>query len=187
MKLMWDLFSTFFKLGIFTFGGGMAMLPLIRDLVVEKKQWLTDDEVVDCFAVCQALPGVIAINTATYIGKKRAGLKGSLAASIGVMLPSFIIIIVIILLLGAINENPYVNGAFEGIKAASTGLILYAAYKLGQQVMKNKITWFIGIVSFLIIVLLDVTALWGIIFGGVMGYITYLYEEYRRKKRGETK
>ena len=185
MKLLWDLFASFFKLGTFTFGGGMAMLPLIRDLVVDKKGWLTDDEVVDCFSICQALPGVIAINAATYIGKKQGGLKGAICASLGVILPSFIIIIIAVLFLGAIEENPYVNGAFEGIKAASAGLILYAAYRLGKQVMKDKISWLIAGISFALIVFADVTALWAVVFGAVSGYLWYLYQNYQHKKEAK--
>lgn len=185
MRLLWNLFTSFFKLGLFTFGGGMAMLPLIRDLTVEKKGWLTDDEMVDCFAVCQSLPGVIAINVATYVGKKKGGIKGAVAASLGVILPSFLVIITVTLFFKSSNENPYIQGAFQGIKAASAGLILFAGYKLGKQVIKNKFGGFISLVSFLLVVAFGVTALWAIVFGGISGYLAYGYQVHKKKKGGE--
>lgn len=159
------------------------MLPLIRVMTVEKKKWLSEEEAVDCFALCQALPGVIAINAAIYVGNKQKGLVGALAASFGVILPSFMIIIIVVLFLGAIEDNHYVNGAFEGIKAASAGLILIAAYKMGKQVMKTKQAWFIAIISFIIIIFVQVTALWAIVFGGMVGYISYVWNKWRNRKR----
>src|SRR5665648_691716 len=93
MKELFVLFITFFKMGLFTIGGGLAMLPLIQHTIVDKKGWLTEEGMTDCIAVSQSLPGVIAINAATYVGKTRKGFAGALAASFGVILPSFIIII----------------------------------------------------------------------------------------------
>ena len=94
-NLFLQLFWTFFKLGLFTIGGGMAMIPLIQDIVVDKKKWMTEEEAVDCIAVSQGLPGVIAINMATYIGQTKKGILGAIVATIGVILPSFIIIILV--------------------------------------------------------------------------------------------
>ena len=125
--MYFQLFWSFFKLGLFTIGGGMAMIPLIQGIVVDQKKWMSEEEAVDCIAVSQALPGVIAINMATYIGQRKKGLSGALAATVGVMLPSFIIIILIVLLLKGIGDNPYVEGALMGIKAAATGLIAFSA------------------------------------------------------------
>ena len=126
MKELFRLFAAFFKMGLFTFGGGLAMLPLIQRTVVEDYQWMTEEEMIDCIAVTQAMPGVIAINAATYVGNKRKGFTGALSATLGVILPSFIVIILAVLFLGAIGENRYVDGAFTGIKAASCGRILYS-------------------------------------------------------------
>ena len=106
-----QLFWNFFKLGLFTIGGGMAMIPLIQNIVVDKMRWMTEEETVDCIAVSQGLPGVIAINMATYIGQKKKGLAGALTATIGVMLPSFIIIILVVKLLHGFGDNRYVLGA----------------------------------------------------------------------------
>lgn len=179
MKLLWELFLTFLKVGAFTIGGGLAMLPIIRKVTVEQKNWLTEEEILDCFAICQSLPGVIAINAAIYIGNKKKGIAGAVASVIGVILPSFCIIIIILLFLGKIEDNLYVQGAFEGIKAASVALILVAAYRMGKQVLKGKLEYFIAITSFIIIVIAGINAIWAIVFGGLSGCTAFFYK--RRK------
>ncbi|MBQ9972186.1 MAG: chromate transporter, partial [Firmicutes bacterium] len=115
MKEIFRMFTGFFKIGMFTFGGGLAMLPLIQKMAVDDYKWLTEEEMVDCVAVTQAMPGVIAINTATYIGYKRRGFAGALFSTLGVILPSFMIIICAVLLLSTIGENKYVDSAFTAI------------------------------------------------------------------------
>lgn len=183
MKLLLELFLTFFKVGVFTFGGGLAMLPIIRRVAVEQKSWLTEEEIVNCFAISQSLPGVISINAAIYIGNRKKGVLGAVASAIGVILPSFCIIIIILLFLGKIEDSPYVQGAFEGIKAASVALILVAAYKMGKQVLKGKLEYFIAATSFVIIVIAGINAIWAIVFGGLAGFLAFIY----RGKRGSVK
>ncbi len=173
MKDLWKLFSGFFKIGLFTIGGGLAMLPLIQRMVVDDYKWLDDDEMIDCIAVCQSLPGVIAINTATFVGFRRKGFIGSVAATLGTVLPSFTIIILAVVFLGAIGENPYINGAFNAIKAASCALILYSAVKLGKKILKDKLTWIVACISFVMIAIFDVSAIWAIILGAISGLIPY--------------
>lgn len=181
MKLLWELFVTFLKIGTFTFGGGLAMLPLIRKTVVEEKGWMTEEEIVDCFAVSQSLPGVLAINAAMYIGNKKKRIAGSIASAAGVILPAFISILIILLFLGKIEKNMYVQGAFEGIKAASAALIAVAAYKMGKQILKTKQEILIAAVSFGLIVFAGINAIWAVVFGGITGLASYWY---RRKKGG---
>ncbi len=181
MKLIWELFFTFLKIGTFTFGGGLAMLPLIRKAVVEEKGWMTEEEITDCLAISQSLPGMLAVNASIYVGYRKKALAGCIAATLGVILPAFASIVVILLFLGKIEENPYVQGAFEGIKAASAALIALAAYHMGKQILKGKLEYFIAAVSFLIIVFAGVSAVWAIIFGGLAGLVSYWY---RRKKGG---
>lgn len=183
MKLLWELFFTFLKIGTFTFGGGLAMLPVIRKAVIEEKGWMSEEEIVDCFAISQSLPGVLAINAAMYIGNRKKAWIGSIAAAIGVILPAFVSILIILMFLGRIEENFYVQGAFEGIKAASAALILVAAYKMGKQILKGKLEYFIAAVSFFIIVFAGINAIWAIVFGGISGLVSHLY---RRKKGGIT-
>lgn len=181
MRLIWELFFTFFKIGTFTFGGGLAMLPVIQKTVIEEKGWMTEEEVTDCFAISQSLPGVLAINAAIYIGNKKKALAGAVAATLGVSLPAFVSIIVILLFLGKIEDNAYVKGAFEGVKAATVALILVSTYKMGRQILKRKTEYFIAAVSFIVIVIAGISAVWAIVFGGLTGLFSYWYR--RRKGR----
>lgn len=166
------LFWEFFKLGLFTIGGGMVMLPLIQTIVVEKKGWMSEEEAVDCMAVGQSLPGVIAINMATYIGRQKKGLPGALCATAGVILPSFIIIILIVELLQGIGDNSYVTGALTGIKAAATGLIGYSAYKIGRKVLIGPFAWCLAVGAFVAIVWLGISAVWVVLAGILIGLVS---------------
>lgn len=181
MKLIFELFVSFLKVGTFTFGGGLAMLPLIRKTAVDEKGWMTEAEMVDCLAISQSLPGMLAVNAAIYVGYRQKGMAGSIAAALGVILPAFVSIVVILLFLGRIEENPYVQGAFEGIKAASVALISVAAYKMGKQILKGKLECFIAAVSFIIIVFAGISAVWAIIFGALAGLAAYWF---RSRKGG---
>ena len=150
------------------------MLPFIQRMAVEKKKWLSEDEMLDCIAIAQSLPGVLAINTATYIGNRKAGFAGALAATLGVILPSFIIIILVVILLGTIGENAYIDGAFIGIKAAASGLILYSALTLGKGVVKGWFAWVLALLSFILVAALNVSAILVILGGALIGTIYFL-------------
>ena len=171
IKLYISLFWEFFKIGIFTIGGGMAMIPQIQQLVVEDKKWLDEEEMLDCVAISQSMPGVIAINSATYIGKRIKGIRGSLAATLGVVMPSFIIIILAVTVLGAFGENRYVLGAFTGIKAAVCGLILVTAVRLAKQSLTSVFQWVLAAAALLAIGFFGITAVWAIITGAIAGII----------------
>ncbi len=186
-NLLLQLFWNFFKLGLFTIGGGMAMIPLIQNIVVDKMHWMTEEETVDCIAVSQGLPGVIAINMATYIGQKKKGLAGALAATIGVMLPSFVIIILVVELLHGFGDNRYVLGALKGIKAAATGLIAYSAYKVGKQVLKGPFQWVLAIAAFAAIAFFEVNAVWTILAGIAAGLGFSVWKDKRAGNGGESK
>ena len=176
MNLFWE----FFKIGLFTIGGGMAMLPLIQKLVVEDKKWLSEEETVDCLAISQAMPGVIATNSATYIGKRLAGFTGALAATLGVVGPSFIIIIAIVGILDSISGSTIVAGALIGIKAAVCGLVLVTAVRMGKKTLKRKLHWVLAIMAFILIAVFDITALWAIIVGAIAGVIYQMGKTDRR-------
>ncbi len=152
------------------------MLPLIQKAVVEEYRWMSEDDMIDCIAVCQSMPGVVAINTSTYVGYKRQGLLGSIFATLGTITPSLVIIILAVMFLRTAGENRYIEGGFKGVKAASCGMILYSAYRLGKQVFKSKFAWAVGIVSFSMIALFGITALWGIIFGALAGLALSWYK-----------
>ena len=182
-NIYWEMFVLFFKLGLFTIGGGMAMVPLLQEKVCDEKGWLTEEETVDCLAVSQGLPGVIAVNMSTYVGYKLKGLPGAIIATAGTIIPSFVIIILVVLFLDTIAENPYVQGAMVGIRAAATGLVAYAAYKLGKQVLKGKgvFEWTVALVALVLVAFFDVNAVW-VILGSIVLGIAYTMVVSRRAK-----
>ena len=137
MELMFKLFMTFFKIGAFTIGGGYAMLPLIQREVVETHEWLTEDEFMDIIAIAEATPGPVAINTSTYVGYKMAGVKGSLICTLGTVLPSFTIILLIVKFFWQYRQNPMIEKAFLGIRPAVAALIFSAVYKMGKHMELN--------------------------------------------------
>lgn len=180
-KLHRSLFWEFFKIGLFTVGGGMAMLPLIQKAVVEDQKWLGEEEMIDCLAISQSLPGAQVISCAAYVGKRQCGLTGSAAAAIGIIMPSFLIIIAVVMLLGTIGDNAYVNGAFTGIKAAVCGLVILSACKLGKQVMKDPFQWVVAALAFIAIGIFRINALWTIAAGAVIGVLALAIQGKRRR------
>lgn len=173
LKQLGNIFWIFFKIGAFTFGGGLAMLPLIQREVVDKRQWVSEAEILDIFAISQSVPGAIAVNSAIFIGKRISGSKGAVVATLGVVLPAFVSIILIITILIGLKGNIIVDKVFTGIRAASAALILLAALKLGKAAIKGKAGYIIALVSFGMIVVFDIHAMWAVIFGGAAGLLNY--------------
>lgn len=139
------MFLVFVKIGLFTIGGGPAMIPLIRDEFVEKQKWIRDEDITDVLALSQSLPGVIAVNASTFLGYRLGGLKGSLVATIGVVLPSFVIIFVIVTAFtsSGFDQYPNILKFFDGINSAITALLIAATLKLIPYSIKNNFGWFI--------------------------------------------
>mgnify|MGYP003470613887 FL=1 len=151
-----DLFLSFFKIGLFTFGGGLAMLALIEEQCVEKKHWITHDEMMYVTIIAESTPGPIAINCATFVGYQQAGLSGALAATVGVVLPSFFIIYLISMYLNRFLEIKIIANAFKGIKAAVGIIILDAAVMMIRKMNKDRITQGIMLVSFAAMFLIQI-------------------------------
>ena len=173
-----ELFMTFFKIGLFTFGGGYAMISQIKEAVVEKKKWLSDDELMEIITIAESTPGPIAINLATFVGYKRKGVKGSIAATLGVVLPSFIILYIISLFLDSFMENRYVAYAFSGIKCAVAFLILKAGIDLFMKLPKKIIPMIAFSLIFIAMIVFDIlsvsfSSIIFIILGGLSGIILY--------------
>lgn len=171
LKLYAELFVSFFKIALFTFGGGYAMLPLINKEVVEKKQWATDDEIINYFAISQCTPGVIAVNTATFIGYKIAGVMGGIIATIGVVTPSIIIIVSIANVLNLFMDNHYVSSAFAGIRVVVTALIASVVIKLFKTNVNGIIKVLITIASFISIFFFNVSPIYITIISCVIGIV----------------
>lgn len=140
MSLLLQLYSVFFRIGLFTFGGGYAMLPLLQREIVEKKKWATEEELLDYFAVGQCTPGIIAVNTATFVGFKEKKLSGAIIATLGIVSPSLIIITVIAALLSNFAHIAAVQNAFAGIRVAVCVLILNSIVKLWKKSVVDKLT-----------------------------------------------
>lgn len=158
MSLLLELFLCFAKIGLFTFGGGYAMIVLIGNACVEKKHWLTHDEMMNITVIAESTPGPISINCATYIGYKQKGFAGALAATIGIVLPSFCVIFVISMFLDRFLEITWVAHAFQGIKIAVGILIIDAGIKMLRKMKKNTLTVAImvcGLIAMLLISLLS--------------------------------
>ena len=135
---LWDLFWTFAKIGVMTFGGGIAMLPILQREIVEKRNWATEDELMDYYAIGQCTPGVIAVNTATFIGNKRKGVFGGIFATFGVVFPSLVIITAIAAFLRNFADLEVVQNAFAGIRACVCVLVLNAVIKLWKKSVVDK-------------------------------------------------
>lgn len=180
-----NLFWIFFKLGLLTFGGGYAMIPQIKEIVVEKKKWLNEDEMLELIAIAESTPGPIAINTATYIGYKRKGILGSVLATLGVILPSLIIIYLIFLILEQYMQNKYVQYAFTGIKVGVAFLILKSGISLIQKMPKKwfQISVLISIFALMIIfelLAINFSSIFLILIGGLLSVI--IFSVSNRKK-----
>jgi chromate transporter len=149
MKEEWikvvQLFWSFFKIGPVTFGGGYAMIPLIENEVVHKKSWVKSEDLTDVFAIAGTIPGAIAVNAATFIGYRIAGIRGAIAATLGTLLPTFVIVLLLCGLLSSFQENPYVESAFFGIRAATVALIVYAGIKISRTSLLDKTTFTLAI------------------------------------------
>lgn len=186
MKKAFNLFLIMLKIGLFTFGGGYAMIALLENEFVSKNKWIEKDEFLDMVAISESTPGPIAINAATYIGYKSAGIFGSVAATFGVCIPSFIIIYVISLFFDAFLSLTYVAYAFRGIQVCVIYLILSAGLKMLKGLEKNVFNIIILSVTVAVMVLFSVlavsfSAVFYILISGVAGVCVYLIGKIRRK------
>ena len=176
MPLLLDLFCAFFRIGLFTFGGGYAMLPLLQREIVEKKHWATEEELLDYFAVGQCTPGIIAVNTATFVGFKEKKLSGAIVATLGIVSPSLVIITVIAALLSNFAHIAAVQNAFAGIRVAVCVLILNSIVKLWKKSVVDKLTLGVFIAVFLGSVLLShVSPVVFIVAAAVLGIVVRVW------------
>ena len=169
MKELWELFAAFARIGGFTFGGGYAMLPMLQKEVVEKHKWATEDEVLDYFAIGQCTPGIIFVNTATFVGYKQKGVPGAIAATVGSVFPSVCIIMLIAAVLNNFAELPVVQHAFAGIRVVVSVLIINAVAGLRKKSITDKLCVFIAVVAFLLSVWVDMSPVVIIIAAAVLG------------------
>ena len=170
-NIYWESFKTFFKIGIFTLGGGYAMIPLIEEEVVNRKKWLPKDEMLDLIAIAQSCPGVFAINIAIFIGYQLKKERGAITTAAGTALPSFLIILLVAIFFRQFEDNKIVAAMFRGIRPAVVALIAVPTFNLGKRAELNKWTIWIPIVSALLIWLMGVSPIWIIILAGIGGFL----------------
>ena len=167
----WESFKTFFKIGMFTLGGGYAMIPLIEEEVVNRHRWIDRKEMLDLIAIAQSCPGVFAINISIFVGYKLNKVRGAVATALGTALPSFLIILAIAIFFHQFEDNRVIAAMFKGIRPAVVALIAVPTFNLAKRAQLNWFTIWIPVVSALLIWLLGVSPIWIIIAAGVGGYI----------------
>lgn len=179
--MLWAIFTTFFRVGLFTIGGGYAMMPVIQEAFVTKC-WMTDDECLDAFALINGLPGPIVVNLATFMGYKMKGVSGAFVATAGAVTPSIMVILIVASLFSSIVDNPYAQYFFAGARPAVCALLLYSMVRFGKAARLGK--WYnavLAIAAFAAVGFLGVHHIFVILSAALTGIVVYIYNN---KKRG---
>ena len=171
MKLLWDLYRAFFTIGALTFGGGYAMLPMLEREIVNKHKWSTNEELLNYFAIGQCTPGIIAVNTATFVGYKQKGIAGGIAATLGVISPSIVIIVLIAMLLENFMDILWVQHAFAGIRVAVCALIVSSVIKLAKSNLKKWWHIALAVAGFIVVAALGLSPVYVVIACAVLSFI----------------
>ena len=176
MQKIWELFITFVKMGSITFGGGMAMLPILQREVVDRKHWATEEELMDYYAIGQCTPGIIAVNTSTFVGQKVAGALGGIAATLGFVFPSLVIITLIAGLITNFSHLAWVKNAFAGIQVCVCVLIFNATVKLLKKAVVDRRTAVIFLVVLVSSLLLNLSPVWFVLLAALAGILLKNWE-----------
>lgn len=192
MKNYIELFTSFFKTGLFTFGGGYAMLPLLKAEVCEKRKWISEDELLDYFSIGQCTPGIIAINVSTFCGYKLNGVKGAIVATTAMVLPSLIIITLIAAVLNRYMQLPIIASAFAGIRLGVTALLLNLIFDTGRKIFKEsqhrRLHAFIFASALILLLFGGVSAVFIVIMAAVLGFLpNFIPAKLKSIFRGENK
>ncbi|MFA5576893.1 MAG: chromate transporter [Tissierellaceae bacterium] len=174
--MIFEMFVSFFKIGAFTFGGGYAMIPIIQEEVVDRKKWIDESEFLDALAVAQGSPGPVAVNTSIYVGYRVSGLSGALAAVLGTVLPSFLIMLLVAKFFYQYRDNRFVDKVFLGIRPAIVALILSAVYKLTKASKFGYKRLLISLAALLAIVFLNLSPILMVVIGAVGALV---YNKYK--------
>ena len=171
MKDLVDLYITFSKIGVLTFGGGLSMLPMLKYEIVEKHGWATEEEILDYYAIGQCTPGIIAVNTATFIGYKRGGIRGGIVSTLGIISPSFLIIIIIATLLRTRMNHPLLQAALVGVRAVVSALMVRTVWLLCKKSIEDKIGIIIFVTTFVITYLFHISSFVIVALAGLAGLL----------------
>ena len=170
--MLLEMFLTFFKIGAFTFGGGYAMIPIIQDEISVKRKWMDEKEFINALALAQGSPGPVAINVGIYVGYRIKGLPGAIVATLGTVLPSFFIMLIVAVYFYQYRNHPIIDKVFLGIRPAIVALILSAVYKLMKSVKLGYVGAIMAVATVLIIVFTGVNPIW-LIIGGALGTVIF--------------
>ncbi|MCI8597154.1 MAG: chromate transporter [Lachnospiraceae bacterium] len=171
-KELWQLFAVFFRIGGLTFGGGLTMLPLLKYELVQKNNWISEEDLIDCYAIGQCTPGIIAVNTATFVGYKRKGIPGGIMATLGMVSPSLIIVSIIASFFQALMDNIWFQHAVMGIKGVVCALMLNTVITLAKKSLVNFLCVAVCIIAFLLAQLTPVPTIAIVVAAGIFGVIT---------------
>ncbi len=194
IKNLFNLYLSFAKIGTFTIGGGLAMMPMMQAELIEKRKWITDEELIDYYAVGQSTPGIVAVNVATFVGYKQMGIIGGIFATLGMVTPSLVIIMILAGLINSINDYPVVKKALKGINVAVAALLTSTIINFMKKTIKKFTNAIFMMISFLLVFVLKLPSFWIIIFALFIGVVlTYLEKkrvgaaEDSKKSDGEVK
>ena len=181
IKKLFQIFLSFFRIGAFTFGGGYAMIPLIQHEAVEKRKWVTDEDILDIVAIAESTPGPIAINSATFVGYRAAGVLGSVCATLGVVLPSFVLILLLSFVLAQFQQVQAVQYAFTGIRAGVLALLVKALWTMYTKSPKGWVAYVVMGAALILTAVLSINVIFVIIGCAVFGIVTSAIMERRAK------
>lgn len=182
LRELLDIYIAFVKIGAFTFGGGLAMMPMMQRELVDKRNWITEEDLIDYYAIGQSTPGIIAVNVSTFVGYKRMGIIGGIIGTLGVISPSILIIMILANLIDSVDEFPVVQRALRGVNVAVAALLTSVIYKFAKKTIKNIWHVLYMLVSFSLIYFLKVQSYWIIIGSLVIGCIIAFINQKKLKK-----
>ena len=177
-----QLFTVFFKIGLFTFGGGMSMLPMLQKELVDSKKWLTEEEILNYFAIGQCTPGIIAVNVATFCGYKRGGIFAAIVSTLGIVCPSWIVITFIAGSISHFSEIEWILRAMKGVYIAVAALLTRAVFTFGKKIITDMITAFIAAAAFFAMSIWNVSGIFIVITAGLFGFCVQTFRNPKEKK-----
>ena len=175
-----QLFTAFFRIGLFTFGGGMSMLPMLQKELVESKQWLTEEEILNYFAIGQCTPGIIAVNVATFCGYKRAGLSGAIVSTVGIVCPSWIVITLIAGSISRFSDIVWIQRAMKGVYVAVAALLARAVFTFGKKIITDFVTAGIAVGAFLAMSVWNISGILIVLAAGIIGFCAQIIRNGKR-------
>lgn len=179
IKNLFNLYFSFAKIGTFTIGGGFAMMPMMQSELIEKRKWITDEELIDYYAVGQSTPGIVAVNVATFVGYKQMGIIGGIFATLGMVSPSLVIIMILASLINSINDFPIIQKALKGINVAVAALLTSTIINFMKKTIKKFTNAIFMMISFLLVFVFKLPSFWIILFALLIGVVL----TYKEKKK----